>query len=305
MNTGPWDAHTESLLDLLMEARSQLQTTSSTTTTTTATSTSTPLSLLSDLASNKSKKSKKRKKEDHPMWIGGPTARTCINKKCATADPLDLIVDANGGSVVCIQCGTIQTTSVLESAPTFADFQDGRSSATVVHRYSRIAYLRGLLTSIDGETNVELTSEETKAILHHVRVHGKSGDGTTDFVRAIKRAVGRMRLRRCLCYHAYTIAFRLFGVTHPPPSETDIRKVLTRFRALENEWDRAPRNGQLRNGVKKFPSLPWMWQRICRDMRDELEEDSTLEHLFHVPPTKQKCEDLRTKQYNKLVKLAR
>ena len=303
---GAWEdaCHIENLLDLLMTAKQALSSPINTTTTTT--STSMPSSMPFDHASNKKQK-KRPAKDQHPQWIN-PETRTCINARCTNARALDFIVDANGGSVVCIQCGTIQTTGVLENAvPINADSTtraNATSSVTVVHRYSRIAYVRGLLTSIDGSTNVALTDEETAAIQHYTTAHRHDEDEDID-AHAVKRAIKKMSLRPCLCYHAHTIAFRLFRTTTPPPSNDDIRQILTRFRSLENEWDRSPRNGTLRNGAKKFPSIPWVWQRICLDLGpSKLENVELMCSLFRVPTPQKKCLVKRFRQYTQLKRLA-
>lgn len=237
MSMDQWEQHVESLLDELMAPPTQCP----------------------DPVKAPSTHPKRRKKSDHPQYI---EQRQCKNTQCTASDS-DFIVDANGGSVVCIQCGMIQCTGVLESVPTDVDSQ-GAASITVVHRYSRIAYVRGLLKSIDGETRVSLTPAEEQKIRHYIEVHALRYDGNVD-AQLIKQAVRRMGLRKCLCYHAHTIAFRLFRVSHAPPSETEIRVILRRFRALENEWDRAPLDGPLRKGFKKFPYIPFIWKRLCQD----------------------------------------
>lgn len=277
----PWESHVESLLDALMKSQ--------TTRETCATKTVSP----HPDTPKPGPLPKRRRKEQHPQFIG---ARSCVNVKCQASDS-DFIVDANGGSVVCIQCGMIQCIGVLESAPIDVDSSNG-ASVTVVHRYSRIAYVRGLLTSIEGETKLTLTQEEKNKIRHYIKVHTATGSINDVDAQVIKQAVRRMGLRKCLCYHAHTIAFQLYRVTHEPPNETEIRIVLRRFRALENEWDKAPKHGPLRRGLKKFPYIPFIWKKICED-----EGFYELAGLIHATESKKRTKE-RTRIYNELKRLA-
>ena len=288
MSTAQWDAHMESLLDQL---------------TSHDTTPSPPEQKTHTQSTPRSRQVAKF--VNHPQYIA---VRRCKNERnhCTGTDS-DFIVDANGGSVVCILCGMIQDTSVLLDAPTFVDSRGSdrgqpTSSLCVVHRYSRIAYLRGLLTSTDGETNVELTTKETRFIKHYITDHSDAlGGDYKSLVRQIKRSIRKMKLRPCLTYHAHTIAFQLFGKHRSAQNETEIRQVLRRFRALEVEWDRAPKNGPLRQGTKKFPSLPWVWTRICKDL--DLSENTT--QLFYVPShTPKRCSEKRERQYTTLTCLA-
>ena len=105
-------------------------------------------------------------------------------------------------------------------------------------------------------------------------------------------------MRPCLVYHAYTLAYRLYAETSPVVSETDVRVVLRRFRALENEWDRAPLNGSLRNGHKKFLSIPWVWHRICLDVGLP-----SLKDVLFTLPAKKKCISKREDLYSRLKSL--
>lgn len=286
MSTDQWDAHIESLLDEITHQPTK------------------PVTPQQTIVPQEGMTSRSRqvvKFVNHPQYI---TTRRCKNERGqCTGNDSDFIVDANGGSVVCILCGMIQDTSVLHDAPTFApDPSEHTSSLCVVHRYSRIAYLRGLLTSTDGETKVELTQQESRFIKHYITHHsvGLGGDYKS-LVCQIKRSIRRMKLRQCLTYHAHTIAFRLFGKHRNAQNETEIRQVLRRFRALEVEWDRAPKNGPLRQGTKKFPSLPWIWMRICKDLH--LSDDTT--ELFYLPPnTPKRCIEKRERQYTTLTRLA-
>lgn len=297
MNTEQWEAHIQGLLDQVCQPPPP------------------PPQTTADEYANSQPKSSNAKPSSacssrrQPNWRHTPhpqriTSRSCKNQNC-TADDSDFIVDANGGSVVCIACGMIQTIGVLEDAHTFADSVEGATSSVhAVHRYSRIAYVRGLLTSTEGETNVELTLAEIRAISHYITNHAKYRDcrragNERQLAQEIKKAVNKMQLRPCLVYHAQTIAFKMFGVDiMPPRNETEIRTVLHRFRALENEWDRAPRNGPLRKGAKKFPSIPWMWRRICIDLGLDESKD-----LLYVVKSQKRCLSKRETQYQKLTAL--
>lgn len=287
MSTAQWDTHIQTLLDGLTEQKDME-----------------PLVAPDIRVTSTKKKQTTRERNvakiaNHPQYIA---TRQCKNERCKGADS-DFIVDANGGCVVCILCGMIQDTAVLCDAPTYADSRGGSATSSVcaVHRYSRIAYLRGLLTSTDGETNVELTPKETRMIKHFITHHSDAYGGDYQMlVRQIKRSIHRMQLRPCLVYHAHTIAYMLFEKRQSAQNETEIRLALRRFRALELEWDRAPKDGPLRQGAKKFPSLPWMWTRICQDLN--LSHDTT--HLFYVTKTPKRCTLRREHQYTTLTDLA-
>ena len=288
MNTEQWDLHMETLLDTLMDSKDVSKISEPPCSKTTS---------QDSLTVQTTRQSKKRQKIDHPMYI---LTRQCPNNECGGTDK-DFIVDANGGSVVCILCGMIQDTAVLDSAPMFAN-SEATSSVHVVHRYSRIAYVRGLLKSIEGETKVELTTRELNSVRHFITNHSNVRGGENshnELVRQIKRAVVRMKLRKCLIYHAHTIAFRLFKSYLPAHNETQIRVALRRFRSLENEWDKSPRNGPLRNGTKKFPSIPWMWQKICLELGL-----MDITYLFFVPSSQKRCITKRETQYRQLMSLA-
>lgn len=294
MSMEQWDVHMEMLLDMVTQKPLPLTTPPSTT----SYDSNVQCGKVASSDSSGAQRSGKRRRTqpcEHPQYI---EHRTCHNRDCGGREA-DFIVDANGGSVVCILCGMIQDTAVLDGAPTFAN-SDSTSSVHVVHRYSRIAYVRGLLKSSEGETKLVLTETENRAILHYITNHTSgSGGGPQELAHKIKRAVTKMRLRTCLVYHAHTIAYSLFKSCLPARNETQIRIALQRFRSLENEWDRAPRNGTLRKGTKKFPSIPWMWKRICRDMNL-----LDIECIFYVPRSQKHCISKRESQYNALMELA-
>jgi len=286
MSTEQWNSHMEALLDLAMTSSTVNSSTSNVQCEKRESTVSGPPQTTT---------TKRPRKTDHPMFI---SKRQCLNRECGGTDE-DFLVDANGGSVVCIQCGMIQDTAVLDGAPTFAN-SDATSSVYVVHRYSRIAYVRGLLKSTEGETKVELTQSEIAAITHYITDHQNGRGGNVhELSRQIKRAVTRMKLRKCLIYHAHTIAYKLYKSHLPPHNETQIRQALRRFRSLENEWDKAPRHGPLRNGTKKFPSVTWMWQKICHELGL-----TDIVDLFYVPLSQKKCILKREKQYSQLMSLA-
>jgi transcription initiation factor TFIIIB Brf1 subunit/transcription initiation factor TFIIB len=186
----------------------------------------------------------------------------CRNLSCKS---LDVVEDADQGCVVCIQCGLIQTSSVFENASTDAVFHGG-VSRIVVHRYSRIAILRGILLSLQGETRLVLDHEQTEKL----RSFFPTGEPPENAI-AVKRAIRILHLPRKLTHHATTIWFRLWQGHTPNPSESEIRDVLHLFRALENVWDRLPLENFVRNHRKKFLSLPLTWKFLCEKLHfDEL-----------------------------------
>jgi hypothetical protein len=169
---------------------------------------------------------------------------------------LDVIEDVTAGSVVCTQCGLIQSTSVFESARTDAIFHQG-VSRIVVHRYSRIPYLRGCLKSLCGETQIDLSPEASQAL----RSFFLNVDHPSGFL--VKKAIVRLKLPKRLLYHAHTIAFQLFRSSTPNPSGAAVTEVFRLFRVLESAWDRSPLGGSIRKGRKKFLSYPLVWNQLC------------------------------------------
>lgn len=186
--------------------------------------------------------------------VPGAYIQTCRNPSCSLPDVQE---DADGASVVCIQCGMIQTTSVFETASTGAIFHEG-VSRTVVHRYSRLVILRGILRSLQAETRVDLSFDQTCA-LHSCFPSGEPPASTF----RVKKAILRLKLPYRLMKHATTIRFLLWRCATPNPSEDEIRIVLRRFRVLENAWDRLPLGSSIRQGRKKFLSYPLVWKHLC------------------------------------------
>jgi hypothetical protein len=183
----------------------------------------------------------------------------CRNPSCGSSDILE---DANEGCVVCIQCGLIQTSSVLESAATQnAIFHQG-VSPIAVHRYSRIVVIRGILKSLKGETRVDLSFQETTALLGFF-----PDDAPPQNATQVKTAITKLKLPPRLLHHSTTLLGLLWKSESRkgPPSldESEVKKALILFRALENVWDRAPLDGYVREGRKKFLSLPLVWNFIC------------------------------------------
>lgn len=178
----------------------------------------------------------------------------CKGASCGSSD---VIEDVNAGSVVCIQCGLIQSMSVFESARTGAIFHEG-VGRTVGHRYSRIAYLRGVLKSLCGETRLELSPEESTTLRSYFPSDAKQPTGLQ-----MRRAIKKLKLPPKYLYHAHTIAFQLYRTVTPNPSEQEIRDVLRLFRVLESAWDRLPLAGSVRKGRKKFLSYPVVWNQLC------------------------------------------
>lgn len=189
--------------------------------------------------------------------LKNPPKRTCSNPSCNSSD---LNVDADGGSVVCFQCGMIRDSSVFEDASTAAVFHTG-VSRIVVHRYSRIVVVRGVLRSLQGETQVSLKPEELILLSSYFPKGEKPRSALI-----IKRAIRILKLPKRLMYHATTILSQLWQNPTPSLSEHEIREVLLRFRALENAWDRAPLESSIREGRKKFLSLPLVWKFLCNKL---------------------------------------
>lgn len=216
---------------------------------------STLLSVSSDMKDLQQSKDISEKQALQPLK--NPPKRTCSIPSCSSSD---LNVDADGGSVVCFQCGMIQDSSVFENASTGAVFHTG-VSRTVVHRYSRIVVVRGVLRSLQGETQLSLKPEELILLSSYFQ----KGENPKSAM-VIKRAIRILKLPKRLMYHATTILSQLWQNPTPSLSEFEIRAVLLLFRALENAWDRAPLASSIRGGRKKFLSLPLVWQFLCNKL---------------------------------------
>lgn len=196
-----------------------------------------------------------------------PTVMTCKKIGCGSTE---IIEDASVGSVVCIQCGMIQCTSVFEGAGIDAYFHGG-VSRTVVHRYSRIVYLRAILLSLLGETRVDLDLGEWIILRQYFQreenlTHNKDAS-------SVKRAIRSLKLPYRLMRHAYTIAWQLWKIPLPVPSGQEIRDVFRLFRVFESAWDRAPLAGSIRKGRKKFPAYAVVWKHCCRQLEYDWLED--------------------------------
>lgn len=173
----------------------------------------------------------------------------------------DVIEDVSAGSVVCIQCGLIQSTCVFESASTNAIFHQG-VSRTVAHRYSRLPYLLGCLKSLQGETRIELDPFH----IWLLRFSFRNDENPRPSGFLIKKTIQRLKLPKRLLYHAHTIAYLLFNHPTPNPSDQEIRNVCRLFRVLESAWDRSPLGGSIRKGRKKFLSYPLVWSVLCEQL---------------------------------------
>jgi len=181
----------------------------------------------------------------------------CRSPSCNSSD---IHEDAAQGCVVCFQCGLIQSSYVFENASTDAVFHGG-TSRIAVHHYSRIAILRGILLSLQGETRLVLHQKEKELLQSYF----PEGDPPKNAI-AIKKAIRALHLPYRLVHHATTIWYELWRGPTPNPSEKEIREVLRLFRALENEWDRLPLAGSIRNGRRKFLSLPLTWKFLCNEL---------------------------------------
>lgn len=215
--------------------------------------TSTLSSLSSDMKDRQQSEDISKKLALAPSKNPNPAA--CLNPSCKS---LDIHVDANGACAVCFQCGLIRDTAVFEDASISAVFHTG-VSRIVVHRYSRIAVVRGVLRSLKGETNLCWTLAEEDKIYNYCQ-----SEGSPQSAALVKKCIKTLKLPRRLLHHATTIAFRLWPIPIPNPSEYEIRSVLLRFRELENVWDRLALGSSVRNGRKKFLSLPLVWKFLCQ-----------------------------------------
>lgn len=176
----------------------------------------------------------------------------------------EIIEDVNEGSVVCIQCGMIQSMSVFESADTNAIYHEG-VSRTVVHRYSRIVYLRAILLGLQGETRVDLDLEEW--ITLQLYFQQEDTQSAPKNAALVKKAIRHLKLPYRLMRHAHTLAWQLWKISLPNLDVQETRDVFRQFRVFENAWDREPLGSSIRKGRKKFPSYSVVWNYCCLELK--------------------------------------
>lgn len=173
------------------------------------------------------------------------------------------IEDANGGSVVCFQCGLIQATSIFEPATTDALHHDG-VGRVVVHRYSRIVHWAANMKSLQGETGVTLT-EEQWAILRAYLKDEESHIGTGVF--AVREALRRKIIPYRFLRHATTIAWLVWSDQAKPPviKSDEFRCILRRLREYESVWD-SEISGKTLYKRKNFPTFRFMFPFVTSDL---------------------------------------
>lgn len=190
----------------------------------------------------------------------------CLNerqcKSCMTVN--EIVEDVQEGHAVCIRCGTIQHTGVMETALTDARFHQGLSR-DVVHRYSRWIYLRSIIQATLGETQIELTVEHREILTLHAN---QTGDFSPS---CVKKGIRQNRLPYRLMRHATTIAWQLFPRQQqsqpalPEVGQSELARICRRFREYERIWDDGI-SANLRGKRKSFMSYRILWQRIIADL---------------------------------------
>lgn len=171
--------------------------------------------------------------------------------------------DVREGCVVCIQCGLIQSMSILESVRTGATFHSG-VSPIAVHHYSRIVHWVENIASMQGETKLTITpTEEAQLLAFCLKEEHRVGKGVFAVREALRRGIIPYRFLR----HAPALAFRLWPrlVKLPSLSDKDVRAVLLRLRKYEDAWHLEI----LGNGIfkrKNFPAFRFMWPIIVEDL---------------------------------------
>ena len=182
-----------------------------------------------------------------------PPCRSCASR--------EVVEDVNEGSVVCIQCGMIQGMHVGEDAVTDAKFHEG-VSRIVVHRYSRMAYLRWILLSHFGETTLKMDTAQEEAIRQFCRGIPRV------FPKHVQVAVRQLRLPRRFMRHAPAICQRLFPESrHNPvhPSADELDAIFRRFREYENVWENAG-SAKFKQGKRSFPGQRIVWRFLCLEL---------------------------------------
>lgn len=196
---------------------------------------------------------KKRKRGS--QWTAAPE----ISRECQRCSSAQVIEDVDVGSAVCIQCGLIQPSLVTETAVMSAYTPRDGITPVVVHRYSRLVYLRSIVQSIQAETKVEMSEEIREQIRNHCERTGqKSAEGVRESVR-------RYNLPYRLMRHSTTVACQLFPEFHktvPQISQENQRKMFRLFRGYENVWDRAS-SASWKAGRKKFVNYRELWNVLA------------------------------------------
>lgn len=217
-----------------------------------------PLTMMS-IVSEKQQRGKRKHTETRNEWkrqrIGIPAPRC---KSCMTEN--EIVEDVQEGHVVCTRCGMIQSSVVMETALTNAQFHTGLSR-DVVHHYSRWIYLRSIIQATLGETTIELCDG-------HLQLLKEFAANVEPSVEAVKEAIRVHKLPYSMMRHATTIASQLWpGKIRDVASvgQSEMARICRRFRQYEMVWD-SQRSAEAKQGRKFFMNYRLLWAEMTREM---------------------------------------
>ena len=189
---------------------------------------------------------------------------------CRECKSLDVIEDVKQGSIVCTDCGLVQSHYIFTT--TFKDREN--CSLRTVHRYSRIVYFKSLLKAMMGETSPDLTKSDIDKICKKLTT-----PVTPASIHVALKQCGLQRLSR----HKVTLASVFGGYKGALVIDSaDFRELLRLFRHVEVEFDKTKRKRRI------FLSYPYLFYQLCVHM-DRLKY-SGQHHLL-------KCKHLLARQH--------
>lgn len=204
----------------------------------------------------------KRRRESPFLGRVSGNLPPCRNPECG----LDMTIeDVAEGSVVCIQCGMIQSTVVLvDDVGTAMSGPVINYACFVAHRYSRIVYWHANMMSIQGDTNPMLREGELQSLQLFFQNDGKLlKPGVAAIQEAVRKKIVPYRLRR----HAPNLAWRLWPKecpVLPVLSDEEVRSILQQLRRYESVWDKKI-SGKNTGSVKYFP-FRFLWGVVCTQL---------------------------------------
>lgn len=180
--------------------------------------------------------------------------------------------DVNAGHVVCTTCGLIGSFDVMRSDVCIGANGlkcDASAGRAVVHRYSRLVYLRAVLSAMRGDTDPVVSEEDVKKMYNTARDFAQSGVLTIASVRAAihHEKMPKRYLRNCP--RILALMGKQTGHPYAAPeclNGEDVIRLLRAFRAVECEWDRKRRLTGNVNGRVNFMSYTYVIKRICQSL---------------------------------------
>lgn len=185
------------------------------------------------------------------LWKPQPA---CVN--CST---YCVVEDAKMGSVVCTACGMIQSSCVLLADPVFTNI-NGRAiyQGLVVHRYSRSAYFRHTMNTMQGRTKLSISEDHLLQIQQDCAYVGNANSSTVrKFI--IKRNYPKRYLRHIEKITQDVSDYSEKSLVIGEQLQWQILKI---FKQIEYYWDMGFCK-RIRKGRKSFFSYPYLFYQIC------------------------------------------